>query len=61
MRRWIGNHLITLGFYIEPKLAAEHNAYVQQLIAEQAQAAANEATTALLEHQQHIAHIAARQ
>jgi ABC-type phosphate/phosphonate transport system substrate-binding protein len=61
MRRWIGNHLIQLGFHIEPKLAVEHNAYVQQLITEQAQAAANHATHTLLQHQQHAARIAAMQ
>lgn len=61
MRRWLGNRLIELGFRIEPKLATEHNTYVQQLIAEQAQAAANQATTTLLQHQQWAARCAERQ
>jgi hypothetical protein len=61
MRRWIGNHLILLAYHIEPQLKTELDQWLLNVLTQQAQTAATQATHALLQHQQAVAHIAAQQ
>jgi hypothetical protein len=68
-RRWIGNHLIALAWRTAPELLAEHKAYIQQMVSDQAQAetdarlaqAITDTTMRVLMNQQMVGQIAARQ